>query len=140
MSKASFRQLQRFSASDLEAMLQGGNLIVYVDSQAKFVVSTYKTNGCHADSQASPKLNSEGVKNDLRTSPSDSQAKKEALQGLIASIEGKSHVDSQSEYIPWYKRNIHTAGDRVRMKDGAGRVQVIVVPELDADGRSLWDD
>lgn len=40
--------------------------------------------------------------------------------------------------IPWYVRGKHKTGDRVRMRDAAGRVQVVTVPELDAEGVPVW--
>ncbi len=139
LSKASFRQLQRFSASDLGAMLEGGDLVVYVDSQAKFRVSRHDGNGSHADSQATPKLEKEGVKRASCLAPSDSQAKKEALQALIASMESKPQPDSQAEHIPWYNPADHVVGRPVRMKDASGKNRVVITPECDADGRPLWE-
>ena len=163
-NRVTFRQLQRFNASDLDAMLSEGEIVVYVDSQAKFVVSRHKgqeshtdsqaavmvshegngskspaNNAIYADSQREPKLISGAVKNGLGTNPSDSQAKKAALQGLIASIEGKGQIDSQPEYIPWYNPARHVVGQKVRMKDGQGRVQTVITPEVDGDGRPMWE-
>jgi len=42
-------------------------------------------------------------------------------------------------YIPWYNPNDHVVGRTVRMKDGQGRITVVVTPDVDADGRPIWE-
>ncbi len=65
-----------------------------------------------------------------------SKSKIVELQRMIRDIETKV-VTKQSEYIPWYIRGKHKQGDVVRMRDASGKVQVITVPELDAEGQRV---
>jgi hypothetical protein len=66
----------------------------------------------------------------------------EALRDLMKSVETGNRVKSvlppSADYAPWYDPMIHKVGDKVRMRDGFGIVRVLMVPELDADGKPMW--
>ena len=61
---------------------------------------------------------------------------KQELQAMIDEKQG--HKTEVQPNVPWYVRGKHKQGDKVRMRDAAGRVQVVTVPELDAEGTPIW--
>ncbi len=69
------------------------------------------------------------------------QPKLNALRELVKNIEAGGHAlvqpNVQPNYTPWYNPRVHKQGDRVRMRDRTGQVQIVTVPELDADGNPM---
>ena len=50
-----------------------------------------------------------------------------------------SYPSSELPYIPWYNPAKHVVGQKVRMKDAQGKVQTVITPEVDGDGRPMWE-
>ncbi len=71
-----------------------------------------------------------------QTSSVNTTPKIAELQKMIHHIEQKPV--QPAEFIPWYNPLKHKTGDKVRMRDATGRVQVGTVPEVDAEGNPLW--
>ncbi len=82
-----------------------------------------KANGYHVQpkSAVEPKANTEQF----------------ATNQVVRTTEG-AVSNPQSEYIPWYNPAQHVVGQKVRMRNRLGRVEVVMTPETDADGRPMW--
>ncbi len=68
------------------------------------------------------------------------QPKLAALRGLIHSIESGGHKPVQPtsnlDELPWYDSSKHKAGTKVKLRR-YGKIIIMVVPELDADGHPV---
>lgn len=63
------------------------------------------------------------------------------ILGIVVTGNKISHATraiQPEEYIPWYDRTKHKQGERVRMRGNNGRVQIVVVPELDGERNQIW--
>ena len=59
------------------------------------------------------------------------------LQKMIREIETRKSLQTSPEFIPWYNQATCKQGDRVRMRDAAGKVVVVTVPERDVEGNPI---
>ena|SRR3990167_680435 len=148
----SMRQLHSITERELDELLSGGGVVITVDNQAKYKVSLLVSDGyVNKGSRVSPDdIQAKetgvplvvGVENTLKQD--DIQAKISGLRiegNRIVGVEKvASFVDNQaeSEYIPWYDARKHQPGDKVRMRNAQGKVVIIAVPELDADGNPAY--
>lgn len=63
---------------------------------------------------------------------------KQELQDMIQQMEsGQPKEKPKEEFIPWYNPQRHKTGDKVRIYDDKGQMQIVIVPELDAEGHTL---
>ncbi len=62
---------------------------------------------------------------------------KQELQSMIHQMEAGQPQEVKEEFIPWYNPQRHKTGDKVRILDTRGHMQIVVVPELDADGHEI---
>ncbi len=64
---------------------------------------------------------------------------KQDLQGMIHQMEAGRPKEVKEEFIPWYNSQRHKTGDKVKIYDTFGQMQIVIVPELDADGHTIGE-
>ncbi len=80
---------------------------------------------------------------ELRAKPvqpeSSQKPTKQELQDMIHQMEIGQPQEVKEEFIPWYNPQRHKTGDKVKIYDASGQMQIVIVPELDADGHSIGE-
>ncbi len=61
------------------------------------------------------------------------------LQSMIHKMEAEQPKEIKEEFIPWYNPQRHKTGDKVKIYDASGQMQIVIVPELDADGHAIGE-
>ncbi len=64
---------------------------------------------------------------------------KQELQAMIHNIEAGIKLEVKEEFLPWYNPQRHKTGDKVKIYDASGQMQIVIVPELDADGHTIGE-
>ena len=106
-----FRELQRMALKEVLSLLP---MTVTANGEEVFKVVSLDSQELTIDSRSLPKVDSQSY-----TEP-----------------EPYKEEPPQPEYIPFYNRAVHKAGDKVRVVNH-GRVTIQIVPEIDGDGNMM---